>query len=83
MYYPCSENKGADQLCSYCTTDLRFCFCIGNNPVFSPCGSYYTITYTTHYFSSFLQFNFTHNVFIFNTCFDLMKHITAILVTGS
>ena len=30
LYYPCSENKGADQLCSYCTagavTDLRLCF---------------------------------------------------------
>ena len=22
LYYPCSENKGADQLCSYCTADL-------------------------------------------------------------
>ena len=22
----CSENKGADQLCSYCTADLRLCF---------------------------------------------------------
>ena len=26
MYYPCSENKGADQLCSYCEADLRLCF---------------------------------------------------------
>ena len=24
LYYPCSENKGADQLYSYCTAD--FCF---------------------------------------------------------
>ena len=24
LYYPCSENKGAD----YCETDLRLCFCI-------------------------------------------------------
>ena len=31
----CSENKGADQLCSYCTADLRLCFCIDKNPVFS------------------------------------------------
>ena len=22
----CSENKGADQLCSYCTADLCLCF---------------------------------------------------------
>ena len=26
MYYLCSENKGADQLCSYCSADLRLCF---------------------------------------------------------
>ena len=29
LYHPCSENKGADQPCSYCTADLRFCFRIG------------------------------------------------------
>ena len=26
LYYLCYENKGADQLCSYCTADLRLCF---------------------------------------------------------
>ena len=26
MYYLCSENKGADQLRSYCEADLRLCF---------------------------------------------------------
>ena len=26
MYYPSSENKGADQLRSYCEADLRLCF---------------------------------------------------------
>ena len=35
LYYPYCENKGADQLCSYCEADLRLCFCIGKNPVFS------------------------------------------------
>ena len=25
-YYPCSENKGANQLRSYCAADLRLCF---------------------------------------------------------
>ena len=35
-----SENKGADQLCSYCTADLRLCFCIGKIPVFSWRGSF-------------------------------------------
>ena len=34
MYYPCGENKGADQLRSYCEADLRLCFRIGKNPVF-------------------------------------------------
>ena len=29
LYYPCSENKGADQLCSFCTADLRLCFRVG------------------------------------------------------
>ena len=35
LYYPSSENKGADQLCSYCTADPRLCFRIGKNPFFS------------------------------------------------
>ena len=26
LYYLCSENKVADQLCSYCTADLRLFF---------------------------------------------------------
>ena len=40
MYYPCSENKGADQLRGFREADLRLCFRIGKNPVFSRCGSY-------------------------------------------
>ena len=43
LYYPSSENKGADQLRSYCEADLRLCFRIGNNPVFSRCGSIMSI----------------------------------------
>ena len=37
LYYPCSENKGTDQLHSYCEADLRLCFRIGigKYPVFS------------------------------------------------
>ena len=31
LYYPRSENKGADQLRSYCEADLRLCFRIGKN----------------------------------------------------
>ena len=26
LYYPCSENKDADQLRSYCEADLHLCF---------------------------------------------------------
>ena len=26
LFYPYSENKGSEQLCSYCTADLRLCF---------------------------------------------------------
>ena len=35
LYYPCGENKGTDQLRSYCEADVRLCFCICKNPVFS------------------------------------------------
>ena len=35
----CSENKGTDQLCSYCTADLCLCFHVGKNLVFPWCGS--------------------------------------------
>ena len=35
-YYLCHENKGADQLCSYCTADLRLCFRLCRLLVF-PC----------------------------------------------
>ena len=35
FYYPCSENKGADQLCSYCTADLLLCFRLVKHLVFS------------------------------------------------
>ena len=29
LYYLCSENKGADQLCDYHAANLRLCFRIG------------------------------------------------------
>ena len=35
LYYPCSENKGADQLRGYREVDLRLCFRICKKPVFS------------------------------------------------
>ena len=39
LYYPCSENKDADQLRGYREADLRLCFLICKNPVFSGRGS--------------------------------------------
>ena len=33
--YQSSENTGVEQLCSYCTADLRLCFAKGKNLVFS------------------------------------------------
>ena len=39
MYYPSSENKGADQLRSYCEADLRLCFHLGRVLVFPCVGS--------------------------------------------
>ena len=35
LFYLSSENKGADQLRSYCEADLRLCFRICKIPVFS------------------------------------------------
>ena len=40
MYYPCSENKGADQLRGYREADLRLCFRLCKLLVFSCTGSY-------------------------------------------
>ena len=40
LYYPYSENKGADQLRGYREADLRLCFRISKKPVFLRRGSY-------------------------------------------
>ena len=40
LYYPSSESKGADQLCSYCTADLHLCIRICKNLVFSSLSSF-------------------------------------------
>ena len=37
MCYPCSENRGAEQLRSYCEADLRLCFRLCRLSIF-PCG---------------------------------------------
>ena len=42
LYYLCSENKSADQLCGYRTAGLWLCFRIyAIKPVFSRRGSFY------------------------------------------
>ena len=46
LYYPSSENKGADQLRIYCEADLCLCFCIGKNPVSSCRGSFHPLQNT-------------------------------------
>ena len=43
FYYPSGETKGADQLRSYCESNLRLCFRICKIPVFSRCGSFYNV----------------------------------------
>ena len=45
LYYPCSENKGADQLRGYREADLRLCFRICKKPVFPQRGSYVIAIY--------------------------------------
>ena len=40
LYYLCSENKGADQLCGYHEADLLLCFRICKKQIFSKRGSY-------------------------------------------
>ena len=40
LQYPCSENKGTDQLRGYREADLRLCFRICKKQVFSQRGSY-------------------------------------------
>ena len=56
MYYPYSENKGADQLRSYPEADLCLCFRICKSPGFSQRGSYTSKTWVykdIHYFHIF------------------------------
>ena len=49
LYYPSSENKGADQLRDYREADLRLCFRLCRLLVFPRGGSYYIATSTVTY----------------------------------
>ena len=42
LYYLSSENKGANQLCSYCEADLHLCFRLCSLLVFPWGGSYFS-----------------------------------------
>ena len=53
MYYPCSENKDADQLRGYREADLRLCFRPCKLLVFSRTGSNDTILLNIHFNVSF------------------------------
>ena len=46
LYYPCGENKGADQLCSYCIADLRLSLRICRLLIFPSSGSIIMLTGT-------------------------------------
>ena len=51
LYYPCSENKGADQLRSYCEADLRLWFRLCTLLFFSCGGSNITyLCFLLHFF---------------------------------
>ena len=65
MYYPCSENKDADQLRGYREADLRLCFRPCKLLVFSRTGSFNkTLTSSwkgLHVFCSHPSNRFFHN----------------------
>ena len=68
MYYPYSENKGADQLSSYCEADLRLCFRICRLLVF-PCGSSLIVVHPNNICSTVYhcKYYFSHSQFINNS----------------
>ena len=61
MYYLCSENKDADQLCGVCEADMHLCFCICKKTVFSRRGSYEHVMATLKYGGSKLVGRNGHN----------------------
>ena len=72
LYYPCSENKGADQLCSYCTADLRLCFHLCRLLVF-PCSGSMSLCFIWFTFAIMKSFGgmILHNCYIYNFGFLL------------
>ena len=61
MYYPCSENKDADQLRGYREADLRLCFRPCKLLIFSRTGSFMKRSQNC----LFIYFIFFFNLFFF------------------
>ena len=76
LYYPCSKNQGADQLRGYREVDLRLCFRICKNPVFSQRGSVYS-SYFLHLNKDLLD-SFLHKTEA-NLSADVFWHSVGIL----
>ena len=64
MYYPCSENKDADQLRGYREADLRLCFRIGRLLVFSRTCSIITVH---------VHFNHTYSEMVSNSSITILQ----------
>ena len=65
LYYLCSENKGTDHLCSYCTADLCLCFLHRQK-------SGFLMTLRIHKYTSFeitIMPNSTHHIYDVWLCF--------------
>ena len=58
MYYPCSENKDADQLRGYREADLRLCFRPCKLLVFSRTGSFYNFSIEIAVHGKCFEFDF-------------------------
>ena len=63
MYYPCSENKDADQLRGYREADLHLCFRLCKLLVFSCTGSYRK-TWVCRGIPNFLIFDSKHTLWV-------------------
>ena len=65
MYYPCSENKDADQLRGYREADLRLCFRICKLLVFSRTGSFFnSFSHTCIYNNRLIHLSVLFSYFI-------------------
>ena len=74
LCYSSNENKGADQLCSYCEADLRLCFRIGKKSSFLMTRLKYHIR-ALHVHSNWLQTGYCF-LFVQPLKTDLMQVFT-------